>query len=360
VTADTLVRDANALNPYACLAMGYYYQNGKEFDQDDHMAIVWYERAAAGGCARAHWELACMYRDADQVRDLSHYLIHVKEAARLGNKDAQVAVAHDYREGLLLKYDESQSMHWYRKAAENGDFKAMFMVGYYYNHGIGVPKSHDDAEMWFETVASTGNADIFFDIGMAYEFGMDGIIQDYDEAKRWYTYGSYMGHEKCFICLRSMIKHSKGYARESYQERLGSLIASKTQKEITMRDDALAMADEFFDAGDDKRAFTYYERAAGLGSSDAMFLIAMMYHQGIYVARNDTKALSILRKAASAGSADAQFFLGRIYDGNGMPRDVSQAIDYYTQAAYNGFLPAYYYLTKYVPHPENYVRYLMS
>ena len=360
MTTDTLVRDANALNPYACLAMGYYYQNGKEFEQDDHKAVIWYERAAAGGCARAHWELARVYSGSSQVRDLSHYLTHVREAARLGNREAQVTLAHEYREGLLLKYDESQSMHWYRKAAENGDFKAMFMVGYYYEHGIGVPRSHDDAEMWFDTVASTGDADTFFELGMVYEFGMDGMVQDLDEAKRWYTYGSYMGHEKCFICLRSLVKHFKGAARESYQERLGSLMASKTQKEINMRDDALAMADEFFDAGDDMHAFTYYERSAGLGSTDAMFIIAMMYHQGIYVARNDSKALSILRKAASAGSADAQFFLGRMYDGNGLPKDESQAIEYYVQAAHNGFLPAYYYLGTYVAHPYNYVRYLMS
>ena len=49
-----------------------------------------------------------------------------------------------------------------------------------------------------------------------------------------------------------------------------------------------------------------------------------------------------------------------MYDGNGLPKDESQAIEYYVQAAHNGFLPAYYYLSKYVAHPYNYVRYLMS
>lgn len=357
MTTSKLVRDANAMNPYACLALGYYYQHGKEFDPDIRMAVIWYDRAASGGCARAHWELARMYRDGEDVpRNLSRYLEHLKESARRGNIDAQITLAYEYRDGLLLKQDYHESIYWFRKAAEEGSSRAKFMVGYYYAHGIGVPKSKTEAEVWYSAASLSGDGDLFLEIGMEYEFALNGIIHNEVEARRWYSYGSDMGHEKCHISLESVIRGLEGKPKESHISRLGRLATATTQKEINMRDDALAMAEEFFDAGDEKHAFTYYERAAGLGSSEAMFIIAMMYHQGIYVVRNDKKALTILKRAASAGSADAQFFLGRMYDGNGLPRDESQAINYYTQAAANGFLAAYYYLGRYMDRPEIHVR----
>lgn len=354
---DRLIRDANASNPYACLALGYYYHTGKEFDFDIATAVKWYEKAAAGGCARAHWELAKLYRDGDLVlRNLPHYIEHLKESATLGNVDAQLSLANEYREGLLLEQDNKMSMEWYRKAAENGNNMAKFMVGYFYAHGIGAPRSKVEAEVWYSSVSVSGDGDLFLEIGMNYEYGMNGIAHNEVEAGRWYMYGSDMGHEKCTLCWASVLNGLDGGQKETYDERMGRLLTTKTQKETTMRDDALAMADEFFEAGDEKRAFTYYERAAGLGSHEAMFIIAMLYHQGIYVKRDDRKAFDILKRAASAGSPDAQFFLGRMYDGNGMPKDESQAIEYYTQAAANGFLAAYYYLGRYMDRPEVHVR----
>ena len=121
-------------------------------------------------------------------------------------------------------------------------------------------------------------------------------------------------------------------------------------------ENALAAADTLFDSGDEYGALDYYQLAADLGSAEAMFNIAMMYHQGIAVRRDDAQALRLLARAANAGSADAQFYLASAYETGLIPADDSQIVKLYSDAAFNGFLAAFYHLGKYVDHPEVYVR----
>ena len=118
----------------------------------------------------------------------------------------------------------------------------------------------------------------------------------------------------------------------------------------------MAMADDLLDRGDESGAFRLYGRASELGSPEAMFTQAMMMHQGIGVGRDDLGAIKLLSRSADAGSEDAQFYLARTYESNRFPTDDSQIVKLYSDAAFNGFLAAYYYLSKYVDHPEIYAR----
>ena len=64
---DPIFRAADSGDPYACLGVAYYYHEGKEVDFDIDAAITWYERAAARGCPRAHWELAKLFIEGKEV-----------------------------------------------------------------------------------------------------------------------------------------------------------------------------------------------------------------------------------------------------------------------------------------------------
>lgn len=354
---DSIYRDASAGDPYACLGVAYYYQTGKERDQDIQTAIKWYEKAAQGKCPRAHWELAKIYRDGEAVpRDLPHYLEHLTASAELGNAEAQLALGEEYLEGFIVKQNPITAFEWFRRSAESGESKAKFRVGYCYSQGIGVPRSRTEAELWYASTGLTGDADLFLEIGLNFEYGINGIIHNEVEAGRWYKFGVDMGHEKCMICWKALMAGLSGETKDSMDVRSYKLSTCTTQKEANIRDSALQMADDYLEAGDEAKSFSYYERAAGLGSPIAMFTVAMMYHLGIYVKRNDKKALDLLVRAASAGSEDAQFYIGRLYDEGKMPKDENQVMKYYALAAANGFLPAFYYLGKYIDHPEVYVR----
>ncbi len=351
-----LLKDALAEDPYACLALAYFMHTGKELDQNLPEAVIWYERAAELGCARAHWELTRMYMEGDAVEyDPEKSLEHLISSARIGNADAQIALAMEFVYGEMLEHNLTQAFKWLLKAAEQGVTIAKFAVGYMYAHGLGVSRSNSEAEMWFSSAAITGHGDLFLEIGLRFEYGLDGINHNEVEAARWYKYGVDMGHEKCILCWNSVMNSLGGAEREPFDDRVDRLSMTSSQREVDERIAALEEADGML-GGDDAIAYEMYSRAADLGSSEAMFSKAMMLHQGIGVKRDDAEAIRILSRAADAGSEDAQFFLARIYESGRFPTDYSQIVKLYSDAAFNGFLAAYYYLSKYVDRPEIYVR----
>ncbi|MBR7006598.1 MAG: SEL1-like repeat protein [Candidatus Methanomethylophilaceae archaeon] len=353
---DPIFRAAEMGDPYACLGVAYYYHEGKEVEPDMGLAVEWYRRAASRGCPRAHWELAKLYSEGilDNT-DVSAYVRHLRSASEMGNVDAQYALAKELYSGDILGRNVSEASEWFRRAAEKGHVKAKFMVGYLIQNGQSGGSSAD-AEMWFLSAGMSGDGDTFLEIGLDYEYGLDDISQDHMEAVRWYKYGADMGHEKCILCYRRALEILSGANPDSYKERLAGLDRTAVQRETDVRDAAVRRGDESLAMGDEKAAYENYSEAADLGDPDAMFAIAMMYHQGMYLKRNDRKAMEILTRAASAGSCDAQFMLGRFYDNSEYPRDETLAIQYYAQAAANGFLAAFYYLGNYMEHPETYVR----
>ena len=352
-----LRHDALHGDPYACLALAYFYQTGKELAQNIRLSLEWYERAAKLGCARAHWELALMYGSGEFVeQDNDHYMKHLSAAAGLGKPEAQMALAREYALGELVPRDDDAVFSWLIKAASQGDSLAKFGVGYMYANGIGVDRSVPDAETWFSSAAISGDAEMFLHVGMGYEFGLNAMKRDLVEAARWYKYGVDMGHEKCLICWRSVMSILDGMKPETLESRSSRLLSTDSQSEIDEIENALVAADMLFESGDESGALEYYQKAADLGSPEAMFNIAMMYHQGIAVRSDDNMAMRLLARAANAGSADAQFYLATAYESGLIPTDDSQIVKLYSDAAFNGFLAAFYYLGKYVDHPEVYVR----
>ena len=72
---EPIFRAAELGDPYACLGVAYYYQEGIGVDQNIDSAVSWYERAASGGCPRAHWELAKLYLNGDLIpQDIAKYM----------------------------------------------------------------------------------------------------------------------------------------------------------------------------------------------------------------------------------------------------------------------------------------------
>ena len=350
---EPIFRAADLGDPYACLGVAYYYHQGKGVGPDIGSAVMWYERAASGGCPRAHWELAKLYLDGDDIPcDPERYLSHLRSASEMGNADAQYAIACECRSGKMIARDDSAALSWFRSAAVRGHVRAKFMVGYLLQSGAGAEASPDEAEMWFSSAAVSGDADTFLDIGLDYEYGLNSIERNLGEALHWYQYGADIGHEKCIMCLSRAVSGDP----DTYERRLEVMQGTEVQKEADLMLSYMYRADDALASGDEEEAFRLYSSAADLGDAEAMFAVAMMYHQGMGVKRSDRKALDLLTRASAAGSCDAQFTLGRVYDSDRFPRDETLAVKYYAQAAANGFLAAFYYLGRYVDHPEVYVR----
>lgn len=354
----TIFQDAEAGSPYARLGLAYMYHYGKNIDPDPDLAIRWYIRSSEVGCSRAKWELAKIFRDgtiAKKSEDM--FILYLKAAAEAGVPEARMELGVHYMNGRIVDRDVRLAFEWVLSAANQGLPMAQFMIGYMYGKGIGTPRDISEQEGWYSKVGLRGDAELFYWIGRNFEYGLFNIDVDLFEAGRWYKFGADMGHEKCMICWRSVLNTLDGNKHDTLEEREFMLVETEVEKEKLERDFALTMADKYLELGDEERAFNFYQEAADLGNPTAMFVLAMMHHVGMYVKRNDRISLDLMSKASIAGSEDAQYVMGTLYeDGRGVNKDLDEAIKYYTMAAANGYLTAYYRLSRHIEHPEIHVR----
>ena len=109
--------------------------------------------------------------------------------------------------------------------------------------------------------------------------------------------------------------------------------------------------------GDSEKAVKLYTEAAELGNAEAMYMLALIYHDGEIVKRNDNLAFDYLTRSAMNGNTGAQMMLADNYEkGRGVSKDINEAIKYYAMAAAGGNLVGYYELNRFMEHPELYVR----
>ncbi len=84
-----------------------------------------------------------------------------------------------------------------------------------------------------------------------------------------------------------------------------------------------------------------YLEKANRGDTEAMYLLAGSYEQGLGVARNDAEAFKWCWKAAEMGHAGAQFNMGVLYKrGNLVVQDFAEAAKWYRLAAEQGVAQA--------------------
>ena len=353
-----IFHDAESGDPYACLGLAYMYHFGKNLDPDPELALIWYTRSSDAGCSRAKWELAKIFRDGTLTdKDDERFLTYLSMAAEAGVPEAKMELGMHNLMGIIIPQNIRMAFEWIYSAAEQGLPMAQFMTGYMFGNGIGIVRNLAEQEMWYSKLGVSGDADLFYWIGKNFEYGLFNVGTDLFEAGRWYKFGADMGHEKCNLCWNAVLQTLAGEEKDTLQDREFKLSQTDVETEKATRDQALALADNYLETEYYEEAFRYYQNAAELGHPTAMFTLALMYHSGVYVRRSDRIALDLLSKASVAGSEDAQFTLGTLYEeGRGVKRDESEAVRYFTMAAANGYLAAFYYLTKYMNHPEVHVR----
>ncbi|MDR0309493.1 MAG: sel1 repeat family protein [Candidatus Methanoplasma sp.] len=353
-----MIHDAEAGNPYARLGLAYMYHHGKNVDPCPEKAIKWYIRSAELGCSRAKWELAKIYRDGTIAeKDNKKFTTYLKAAAESGIPEAKAELGLEYLSGTNLEKDAVLAFRWMHSAAVQGNPAAQFMTGYMYGKGIGTDQNIPKMEQWYTKARLKGGGELFYRIGRNLEYGLSNVEVDLLEASMWYKTGADKGHELCIVSWQSVFSALDGGRHDTIEEREHKLVKTDVVKEKLAREQALTAADRFLEAGDEESAFNNYMLAADLGEPTAMFTLALMYHVGVYVKRNDNTALELMMKASLAGSEDAQFTMGTLYEeGRVLKESHEEAIKYYTMAAANGYLAAYYRLSLYMGHPEIHVR----
>jgi len=84
-------------------------------------------------------------------------------------------------------------------------------------------------------------------------------------------------------------------------------------------------------------AYKEFRAGADKGDADCQYNVALMYEQGIGVAKDEKEAVVWYRKSAEQGNSNAQFNLGVLYEnGRGCAVDFAQANQWYRKASVQG------------------------
>ncbi len=353
-----LLKAANGGDVYAMLALGYIYHRGADGEYDAEKAIEWYKKSAAKGCARAKWELAKLYREGVIVEPNSYMYIHwLTTAADAGIPEAMMALARCYYLGILVPKDEYLFSVLLLKAADQNYVRANFYLWYFYSHGLFFEKNIELAEDYKAKMFAQCDADLLFKVGQILEFGRDFVVASPDEAVEWYSHAAEMGSEKALYSLGRIDNARKTGRQDTLGQRKARIDRLSTTAESIERDKALDAADAALEMGDFDQAIELYKKSAGLGNADAMYMLAFLYHEGEVVPHDSELAMQYLQRSAMNGNADSMMLLAKIYEeGEIRPRDFNEAIKYYSMAAAAGNLVGYYELSRFMQHPEQFVR----
>jgi Sel1 repeat len=101
----------------------------------------------------------------------------------------------------------------------------------------------------------------------------------------------------------------------------------------------------FYDRKDYRDALATYQQAAALGHPRATAVLGNMYREGEGVPKNPSQAIKWYVPAAAAGNRGAQFSLGSMYEeGEGIAKDVAKAAQLYEASARQGMPEAQFAL----------------
>lgn len=163
-----------------------------------------------------------------------------------------------------------------RKAAKQGNGEAEYLLGMAYYEGLGVSQNWDDAKNWFAKSVEHGYPNAMYQLGFMYHYGI-GTEPNIMKALELYTNSQDLGYGKAMKMLGKVYHTGE----------LGVL--------------------------DENRSQQYYEESFN-----------NLYEQAL---ENDI--------------VEAQYEIANSYmDGEGVPHDYQQAIEWYRRAESNGFAPA--------------------
>ncbi len=231
--------------------------------------------------------------------DYAGALAIVRDLARKGDPDAQVALGDAHRDGFktLVSQNHTEAVRWYLLAAGQGNAEAQSALGDMYHSGRGVPRNYDEAATWYRRAAEQGVATAQNNLAVMYDKG-DGVPQDYAKALKWYRRAAEQGSAAAQFRLGGMYNLGHGVAQNHTE------------------------------------AAKWYRRVAEQGGIRAQFNLGGMYYEGEGVPQDFAEAARWYRYAANQGPPGAQNNLGVMYEeGHGVSRNLERAHMWFNLAA---------------------------
>jgi localization factor PodJL len=144
-------------------------------------------QAAAGGDARAQFEIGAIYTEGRAVtQDYVEAAKWYERAAAQGFVPAQYRIGNLYEAGQGVDKDFDIAKLWYQRGAEAGNRMAMHNLAALYAGGQLGDQQFESAAEWFAQAAARGMTDSQFNLGMLYARGL-GVEQDFEQSYKWFS-----------------------------------------------------------------------------------------------------------------------------------------------------------------------------
>ena len=136
--------------------------------------------------------------------------LQLREAAAMGNADAQFVIATRYLNGENgVKQDFAKAAYWYGKSAAAGNAPGQYRLGTLYERGKGVARDMNAALGWYERSASLGNVKAMHNAAVL-SASSDQKKPDYARAFKWFSLGAAHGLKDSQFNLAVLLERGLG------------------------------------------------------------------------------------------------------------------------------------------------------
>ena len=108
----------------------------------------------------------------------------IKQAAELGNAEAQYNLGYCYQAGIGVVKDQSKAIEWYSESANQGFNDGLYQMMMAYSNGNGVEQDAQKAFSYALKCAQNGDGTCMFNVIGSYKEGM-GVEKDLEKMLEW-------------------------------------------------------------------------------------------------------------------------------------------------------------------------------
>lgn len=159
--AESDMRRRCMLDPVILSTLAVYYDNGIGTAEDKPAALRLLREILekTQGTPKAYFLMGqyCDEGVAGLKQDSTKAMQYYREAAIMGDKEAQCNLGSGYAMGKGVRKDMNLALVWFRASAQQGCATALLNMGRCYALGDGVPQDFEVAYRYFEEAAKRGN-----------------------------------------------------------------------------------------------------------------------------------------------------------------------------------------------------------
>jgi len=210
-------------------------------------------------------------------------------------------------------------------AAEAGDARAQVLAGHILMRGEAGRINDSEAVRLFKLAAAQDDLDAMLALGELGVNARGGLSQS--DALNYYRMAADLGDTQAMRALSTLAQGSSGSVATQWEQR-----AAASGDVEAMRRRGAALIDT-----DPQAALTQLKAAAAKGDAESAYAAALMLAENPDVRPDEALAAKLMKQAANAGLPAAMSGYGLlVYQGAGMPRDVTSAADWFKRAAEAG------------------------